>query len=198
VARLTANVKERDVAVGLAEIRGKELAEARAEAERACADRNAASAAAAAAQAAQAAAKARQVDLEASVSLLQRQVCAPADSARSCCTVRVSNLMQAEPVESSEKALKSTLFMLCEPIGSNATSTGFGACPWGASGSLQSHVLEQADLRHGTPWSHTVLMHVASLLQSCFFSVSHLRISLSCSEQLRVISAPSFQRLTCK
>jgi hypothetical protein len=74
VTRLTANVKERDVAVGLAEVRAKELVDARAEAERARADRNAAVSAAAAAQAAQAAAKAREVDLDASVNLLQRQV----------------------------------------------------------------------------------------------------------------------------
>lgn len=76
VARLAANVKERDVAVGVAELRQKELAEARADAERARTDRDAAAAAAAAAEAAQAAAKAREVDLDASVNHLQRQVCA--------------------------------------------------------------------------------------------------------------------------
>lgn len=74
VARLAANVKERDIAVSVAELRAKEVAEARADAERARADRDAAAATAAAADAAQAAARTREVDLDASLNLLQRQV----------------------------------------------------------------------------------------------------------------------------
>ena len=77
VARLAANVKERDVAVNVAESRAKELAEARAEAERARGERNAAAAAAAKASADEAAAHAKVADLGESVSALERKVGVP-------------------------------------------------------------------------------------------------------------------------